>query len=138
MCSCASLTPLTQLALLALLPQELDTSGVGELIQLAAQRGRATRPGIQLGICGERQWALPLLALPLHCPCNAPALPLRYRCACAAVRLQPCRLPSSACIICCPALPGPPTHTLLPLCPPLRSVQASTEVIPSRSSLCPG
>ena len=50
----------TSLASLALLPQELDTSGVGELIQLAAQRGRATRPDIQLGICGERESA------PLH------------------------------------------------------------------------
>jgi hypothetical protein len=27
--------------------------GVGELIQLAAERGRKTRPGIKLGICGE-------------------------------------------------------------------------------------
>jgi pyruvate,orthophosphate dikinase len=26
---------------------------VGELIALAAERGRATRPGIKLGICGE-------------------------------------------------------------------------------------
>jgi pyruvate,orthophosphate dikinase len=31
----------------------LDIEGVGELIELAAQRGRATRPGIKLGICGE-------------------------------------------------------------------------------------
>ncbi|KAI3430449.1 hypothetical protein D9Q98_005044 [Chlorella vulgaris] len=33
--------------------EELDTSGVGELIQLAADRGRATRPDLHLGICGE-------------------------------------------------------------------------------------
>ena len=31
----------------------LDVEGVGELIALAAERGRKTRPGIKLGICGE-------------------------------------------------------------------------------------
>jgi pyruvate, orthophosphate dikinase len=31
----------------------LDVEGVGELIELAVQRGRATRPDIHLGICGE-------------------------------------------------------------------------------------
>ncbi|MDO4286858.1 MAG: pyruvate, phosphate dikinase [Eubacteriales bacterium] len=31
----------------------LDQSGVGQLIQLAAQKGRATRPDIKLGVCGE-------------------------------------------------------------------------------------
>jgi pyruvate,orthophosphate dikinase len=31
----------------------LDVEGVGELIALAAERGRATRPDIKLGICGE-------------------------------------------------------------------------------------
>ncbi|MGN6121667.1 MAG: pyruvate, phosphate dikinase [Sphingomonas oligoaromativorans] len=31
----------------------LDTEGVGELIEIAAERGRKTRPGIKLGICGE-------------------------------------------------------------------------------------
>ena len=31
----------------------LDQDGVGELIQIAAERGRKTRPGIKLGICGE-------------------------------------------------------------------------------------
>ena len=31
----------------------LDREGVGELIQIAAERGRKTRPGIKLGICGE-------------------------------------------------------------------------------------
>jgi pyruvate,orthophosphate dikinase len=31
----------------------LDTQGVGELISLAAERGRATRPDIKLGVCGE-------------------------------------------------------------------------------------
>jgi pyruvate,orthophosphate dikinase len=31
----------------------LDQDGVGELVRLAAERGRAARPGIKLGICGE-------------------------------------------------------------------------------------
>jgi len=31
----------------------LDIEGVGELVTLAAERGRATRPAIKLGICGE-------------------------------------------------------------------------------------
>jgi pyruvate,orthophosphate dikinase len=31
----------------------LDQEGVGELVSIAAERGRATRPGIKLGICGE-------------------------------------------------------------------------------------
>jgi pyruvate,orthophosphate dikinase len=31
----------------------LDVEGVGQLVSLAAERGRATRPDIKLGICGE-------------------------------------------------------------------------------------
>jgi pyruvate, orthophosphate dikinase len=31
----------------------LDQSGVGELVEIAAKRGREGRPGITLGICGE-------------------------------------------------------------------------------------
>ncbi|SIQ04869.1 MULTISPECIES: pyruvate, phosphate dikinase [unclassified Bosea (in: a-proteobacteria)] len=31
----------------------IDQDGVGELVRLAAERGRKTRPGIKLGICGE-------------------------------------------------------------------------------------
>jgi len=31
----------------------LDTEGVGELIRIASDKGRAIRPGIKLGICGE-------------------------------------------------------------------------------------
>ena len=31
----------------------IDVHGVGELVRMAAQKGRATRPGIKLGICGE-------------------------------------------------------------------------------------
>jgi pyruvate,orthophosphate dikinase len=31
----------------------IDRQGVGELVALAAERGRKTRPGMKLGICGE-------------------------------------------------------------------------------------
>ena len=31
----------------------IDTSGVGELVKIAAERGKAVRPNIKLGICGE-------------------------------------------------------------------------------------
>ena len=31
----------------------LDVDGVGELIRIAAERGRKIRPGLKLGICGE-------------------------------------------------------------------------------------
>ncbi len=31
----------------------LDVEGVGELVEMAAERGRSTRPDIKLGICGE-------------------------------------------------------------------------------------
>jgi pyruvate,orthophosphate dikinase len=31
----------------------LDRDGVGELIRIAAERGRRARPGLKLGICGE-------------------------------------------------------------------------------------
>jgi pyruvate,orthophosphate dikinase len=31
----------------------LDREGVGELIRIAAERGRRARPGLKLGICGE-------------------------------------------------------------------------------------
>ncbi|MDX1293704.1 MAG: putative PEP-binding protein, partial [Hyphomonas sp.] len=31
----------------------LDQEGVGELVKMAAERGRKSRPGIKLGICGE-------------------------------------------------------------------------------------
>jgi len=31
----------------------LDESGVGQLIEIASERGRSTRPDIKLGICGE-------------------------------------------------------------------------------------
>jgi pyruvate,orthophosphate dikinase len=31
----------------------LDPEGVGEMVRIAAERGRAARPGLKLGICGE-------------------------------------------------------------------------------------
>jgi pyruvate, orthophosphate dikinase len=31
----------------------IDVDGVGELVRIAAERGRAARPGLKLGICGE-------------------------------------------------------------------------------------
>ena len=31
----------------------IDVDGVGELVKLAVKRGRSTRPGLKLGICGE-------------------------------------------------------------------------------------
>jgi pyruvate, orthophosphate dikinase len=31
----------------------IDTEGVGELVRVAAERGRTVRPGLKLGICGE-------------------------------------------------------------------------------------
>ena len=33
--------------------QTLDVSGVGELVEMAAERGRKVRPDLKLGICGE-------------------------------------------------------------------------------------
>ena len=31
----------------------LDQTGVGQLIKMAAEKGRATRPDLHLGVCGE-------------------------------------------------------------------------------------
>ncbi|MHB8296055.1 MAG: pyruvate, phosphate dikinase [Acidimicrobiales bacterium] len=33
--------------------ETIDTDGVGELVRLACERGRAAKPGIKLGVCGE-------------------------------------------------------------------------------------
>jgi pyruvate,orthophosphate dikinase len=33
--------------------QSLDTTGVGQLVAMAVQKGRATRPDLKCGICGE-------------------------------------------------------------------------------------
>jgi pyruvate,orthophosphate dikinase len=42
---------------LRLLPSDpfarLDTTGVGELLKIATERGRAVRPDLKLGVCGE-------------------------------------------------------------------------------------
>ncbi len=48
---------ITEYQRLGLLAQDpfvsLDTDGVGELVEIAATRGRKTRPALKLGICGE-------------------------------------------------------------------------------------
>jgi pyruvate, orthophosphate dikinase len=33
--------------------QSLDTTGVGQLMRMAVEKGRAVRPGLKIGICGE-------------------------------------------------------------------------------------
>lgn len=33
--------------------ETIDQDGVGELVEIAAKRGRAAKPGIKLGVCGE-------------------------------------------------------------------------------------
>ena len=33
--------------------QSIDEDGVGQLVRIAAERGRATRPELELGVCGE-------------------------------------------------------------------------------------
>ena len=33
--------------------ESIDRDGVGALVQVAVEKGRATRPGIKLGVCGE-------------------------------------------------------------------------------------
>jgi pyruvate,orthophosphate dikinase len=33
--------------------QVLDRDGVGQLVRIATERGRATRPKLKIGICGE-------------------------------------------------------------------------------------
>ena len=33
--------------------QSIDQEGIGELIEISIKRGRATRPGLEIGICGE-------------------------------------------------------------------------------------
>ncbi len=48
------LTPYVEQGIFARDPfVSLDIEGVGQLVTLAAERGRATRPDIKLGICGE-------------------------------------------------------------------------------------
>ena len=33
--------------------ETIDQSGVGELVRMGAERGRATKPKLKLGVCGE-------------------------------------------------------------------------------------
>jgi pyruvate,orthophosphate dikinase len=33
--------------------QSLDTEGIGELVRIATEKGRAARPGLKVGVCGE-------------------------------------------------------------------------------------
>ena len=33
--------------------QVLDTEGIGQLVQMGTEKGRATRPDLKVGICGE-------------------------------------------------------------------------------------
>ncbi len=33
--------------------QSLDTEGIGELVRIATEKGRAVRPGLKVGVCGE-------------------------------------------------------------------------------------
>jgi pyruvate,orthophosphate dikinase len=33
--------------------QSLDQEGIGELVRISCEKGRATRPNIKLGVCGE-------------------------------------------------------------------------------------
>jgi len=33
--------------------ERVDTAGVGELVQIGVKRGRATRPDLKIGVCGE-------------------------------------------------------------------------------------
>jgi pyruvate, orthophosphate dikinase len=48
------LTPYVEMGIYAKDPFEvLDRDGVGRLMRMAVDKGRATRPGIKLGICGE-------------------------------------------------------------------------------------
>jgi len=48
------LGPYTQKGILAVDPfVSIDQEGVGELVRIGVERGRATRAGLKLGICGE-------------------------------------------------------------------------------------
>jgi pyruvate,orthophosphate dikinase len=33
--------------------ENVDPEGVGELVRIAVERGRAARPGLKIGVCGE-------------------------------------------------------------------------------------
>lgn len=50
--------------------QVLDSSGVGELIKIALEKGRATRPGLEIGICGEHGGEPKSVAFCVHAGLN--------------------------------------------------------------------
>ncbi len=70
----------------------LDTEGLGQLIELAISRGRAARPDLEIGICGE-QGGHPESIRFCHAAglnyvsCSAPRVPVA-RLAAAAARLR--------------------------------------------------
>lgn len=50
----AFFSPYLDLGIFPVSPFEsIDTEGVGQLVKLAVERGRVTRPGISCGVCGE-------------------------------------------------------------------------------------
>ena len=65
--------------------ETLDQEGVGQLVRMGVERGRATRPGIKLGICGEhggdpRRWSSATRSASTTCrarptACRSPAWP---------------------------------------------------------------
>jgi pyruvate,orthophosphate dikinase len=36
--------------------QSIDEDGIGQLVEIATEKGRKTRPDLKLGICGEHGW----------------------------------------------------------------------------------
>jgi len=67
----------------ALGAQVLDQEGVGELIRIAVERGRAARPGLKIGLCGEQVRRRHLLVPSAWCNSHlasrpAPALALAW------------------------------------------------------------
>ncbi|GAB3437450.1 pyruvate, phosphate dikinase [Phycicoccus ginsengisoli] len=76
---------LTSYATSGLLPEDpfvhLDELGVGELVRTAAQRGRAARPGLELGVCGEHAGDPASIAFLASCgvdyvSCSPPRVPV--------------------------------------------------------------
>jgi pyruvate,orthophosphate dikinase len=71
----------------------LDVKGVGGLIKIAVQKGRATRPDLKIGICGEHGGNPPSIAFCHHAglnyvSCSAPRVPIA-RLAAAHANLSP-------------------------------------------------
>jgi pyruvate,orthophosphate dikinase len=76
---------LTSYATSGLLPEDpfvhLDRRGVGELVRTAAERGRAARPGLELGVCGEHAGDPASIAFLAACgvnyvSCSPPRVPV--------------------------------------------------------------